>query len=150
MIQQDVDTSRHRQVKDAEPAPPAEIEQAEVVVGVAIATQLAHSDPFQVERDHALLGLVDAADLLVAGHLAGRRMPVDVEYHGHFPLQRVRLVKECRDPESRKRLDTQLADRVAMTCLDPVKPLHRGCRTVPAGRDATKHGLLENFPAEPV
>ena len=117
-------------------------------MGVTGAAELAHTNPFQVECEHPLLGLVDAADLLVTGHLSRRRMPVHVEDHGYLPLQPVRLIKECRDPESRKCLNAQLADRVTICGLDPVEPLHGWRRTAPAGRDTTKNNIPQDLPAQ--
>ena len=55
-------------------------------------SELPHADPFHIQRDHAALGLINAAELLVIRRLARARVPVDIQHHRHFPLQFQRLV----------------------------------------------------------
>ena len=69
MLQQDVKSPAHRQKERRQPARPAEIELIHPVMPDVVIPKLPHPHPFDVERQHPPLGLIDAPRLLVLRQL---------------------------------------------------------------------------------
>ena len=88
-----------------------------------IGAQLSHPKKFGVECQHAALGEVDAAGLLVIHGLAASVVPIGVENRRCLFPERVRLVEQGRYPEAGVALVAQLADGVAGPGLDALAPV---------------------------
>src|SRR5262245_61794031 len=85
--------------------------------------ELAHAEPFDVQRDHSTLGQVDAPNLLVIGGLSLGVVAVDVEDYRDLPFELRRLVEQGRNPEAREGLVAQLPYGVTWSALQDFEPL---------------------------
>ena len=104
MRQQHIKSLAHVQVERRDARHSAEIQLRHLIMPHAV-SELPHADPFYIQRDHAALGLVNAAKLLVIRRLARARVSVDIQHHRHSTLQLQWLVQQCRNPPSRHRLE---------------------------------------------
>ena len=67
--QEHVQAALHGQIEGGQAAGAAQVELVHAAVLEAGRGELAHAEPFDVQRQHAALGLVDAANLLVGDGL---------------------------------------------------------------------------------
>ena len=102
-------------------------------MGVAIAPQLAHVQPFQVEGEHAAQGLVDAELLLELDGLADGEMPHDVQHCGRSASDRLRLVEQGRGMEAGNDFILELSNAVTLARSDrpQVREIRRRLHPLP-------------------
>ena len=107
--------------------------------------ELPHADPFHIQRDHAALGLVDAAELFVICRLACASVPVDIQYYRHFSLQLQRLVQQCRNPPPRHRLEFQFFNPVSGQIFNRLAPFNPQRGISPFRRATAKHHAIQHL-----
>ncbi len=83
VLQSDVEGFGHVHVEWGESGDATEVELADVVVAHTV-IELPHSDPFHIHGQHAVSGLVNAADLFVGGGFAFFVVSIDVENDRDF------------------------------------------------------------------
>ena len=138
----------HREIERGEAAGAAQVELVHLVVAEARPLELAHAEPFDVQRDDAALGQIDAADLLVVGGLACAVVAVDVEEDGHFAVELRRLVEQGGNPQAGERLVAQFLDLVALAAVDRLEPLDLALGIAPFGRFAAEDDVLQHVLAD--
>ena len=135
-----VEAALHQQVEHADAGDAAEVEEADAHV-VAVRAQLPHADELGVEGQHAALGEVDAARLLVVHRLAAGVVAVGVEHGGHLAAEAGGLVEQGGHPQAGVALVAQLADAVAGAGVDHAAPLDAGLLLEDAGGMAAQEQL---------
>ena len=107
------------------PGHAAEIEQGDAQM-LHIGAQLAHADEFGVQRQHATLGQVDAARLLVVHRLATGVVTIRVEDGGDLAAQRCGLIEQSRHPKARISFVAELANSISLASGNRAAPLDAG------------------------
>src|SRR5689334_1438944 len=114
MSQKDVEPALLRKIVQSHAAGARQVELIGPVVVEAFGLQLSHSQPLEVERQCALLGLINAADLNVVVRDAGSFVSVGIEDRGNFAAEVFRLVEQGGNPEAGNHLVTESFDAVAV------------------------------------
>lgn len=149
-VEEDIEAAFHGEVEGGESAGAAEVELVHAVVLEAVGAELAHSEPFDVEGEHAAFGLVDAAKLFGLVGFAFGAMPVDVEDDRHFAFELLGFVEEGGGPESGEDFVAEFFDVVAGSAFDGVEPLDAGGGVAPLGGPAAIDDVAEDGFAEVV
>ena len=150
VAEQDVQPALHVQVERGQSAGAAQVDLVHAVVHEAGCAELSHADPFEVQRQHAPLGLVDAADLLGRVLLAQRSVAVDVQHGRHLAFELLRLVQQRWDPQAGQGLVPQLLDPVAGPAGDRLQPLDPRLGVAPLGGLAAVDDLFQHGRAQPI
>ena len=142
VLQQQVQRALHHHQEHARAALAEQVEQQLLVVR-AQAGGLSHSQELEAQRQHAALGQVDAARLLVVHRHPAGVVPVGVQHrrHGTLPAGGGRLVPERRHPNAGIALEAQLADAILGRRLQGLAPHHLGTLLQHAGGMAAQQQL---------
>src|ERR1700761_202319 len=103
-----VEATAHFEIEQAQAIDPGQIEQAEKLVLVAFGCELAKAEPFDIQRDDAAAGLIDAALLLVLYGLASGSMSIHIQNGGGFARQMSGFVQQSRGVKTGNDFETQL------------------------------------------
>ena len=147
--QPQIQGARHCQVKRGQPACAAQVELVHAIVREAGGAQLPHAEPLQVQHQHAALGQVDRAELLVLDGLALGRVTVDVHGQRNSSGQIVGQIEQAGNPHAGQAFVAKLADSIARSAGDRIQPLDAARSLAPAGRRTAKHDLFEHVAAQP-
>src|SRR6185436_16510061 len=116
-----------------------------VIIG---SVELAHSDPFGVQHEHAALRQVNTADLLVWNRFADAFVAVHAQSHGDFSGKGFRFVEDCWDPETRHRFIAKFLEAVARTTLNGLQPDDFCLALAPLSSLAAEDDFFKSIPAQ--
>jgi hypothetical protein len=139
----DVDGASQRFVEHGEARRADQIELVHAVVHLALAGQLRHADPLDVDRVQSLLREIDAAGLVIAVAEPRAFVPVEVEhYRGWSARRRHGLVDQGRHMQTGHGLEADFADAVPVS-VDDAEVLDAHRLRAPCARCTAVHHIVQ-------